>query len=114
MKFDNPMHATSITPALHYHMPSQLVSPHPYSQDVDDTLNLTTIPSNFPLTNSTHATNPNIPTNPISPPHLNHVSSWKRIFRLLSKRYAISQVVEDNKQILAKAGYQPCQKQWVF
>ena len=67
---------------------------------------------------------------------MSHISSWKRILRATvahtqnlstlsgskhalnedqpefpSKRRAISQVVEENKQILAEAGYQPCQKQ---
>ena len=80
--------------------------------------------------NSTHA------SNPISPHHLSHISSWKIIFRatvahtlnlslisgsklalnedqpkLPSKHHVVSQIVEENKQILAKASYQPCHKQ---
>lgn len=132
MKFDNLMHAMSLTPAPHYHMPPQPISPHPKSQNVSDTPNSTTIPSDLPLINSTHATNPNIPTKTLSPPHLSHISSWKRIFRAIvehthnlspisgskralneiqpklpSKHYAISQVVEDSKKILVKASFQP-------
>ena len=48
MKFDNPMHVTPITPTSHYHMSSQLISPHHHSQDIDDTLNLITILSDPP------------------------------------------------------------------
>ena len=48
MKFDNPMHVTPITPTSHYHMPSQPISPHHHSQDIDDTPNLITILSDPP------------------------------------------------------------------
>ena len=103
-----------------------------YHQDVD-TSNLIPIPSEPPLINSTHTSNQNIPSTQKSPPHPSHISSWNRILKatiahthnlstlsgsrhalnedqpeLPSKRHAVSQVVEENKQILAEAGYQPC------
>ena len=89
-----------------------------------------------PLINSTHTSNQNIPSTQKSPPYPSHISYWKRILKttvahthnlstlsgskralnedqpeLPSKRHAVSQVVEENKEMLAKAGYQPCQKQ---
>ena len=128
MKFDHPMHVSPLTPTPHYHMPS---SPH-HEQDVAIS-NLTTIPSDPPPTNSTHSTNSYIPTTINSPPHPSHTSSWKRILKatiahthnlstlsgskralnedqpeLPNKRHAVSQVVDENTQLLAEAGYQPC------
>nr|POF19726.1 hypothetical protein CFP56_30616 [Quercus suber] len=122
MKFDNPINVTPILHTSQCHFPSQPTSPHHHSQDVNDTPNLITIPSDPLLTNSTHTSNPNFPTNPNSSPHPSLTSSWKRIFRatiahtpnlspvsgskralnedqpeLPSKRHAVSQVMEDNK-----------------
>ena len=130
LKFDHPIQVSPITPTPHYLPPSLPVSPH-HHQDVD-TSNLILIPSEPPLINSTHTSNQNIPSTQKSPPHPSHISSWKRILRatvahthnlstlsgskralnedqleLPSKRHAVSQVVEENKQILAEAGYQP-------
>ena len=109
-------------------MPS---SPH-HEQDVAIS-NLTTIPSDPPPTNSTHSTNSYIPTTTNSPPHPSHTSSWKIILKatiahthnlstlsgskralnedqpeLPNKCHAVSQVVDENTQLLAEAGYQPC------
>ena len=130
-EFDHPMQVSPFTPTPLYHMPS----PHHHDQDVN-TSNLTTISYNPLPTNSTHSNNSNIPTNLNFPPHPSHISSWKRILRatiahthnlstlsgskcainedqpeLPSKRHAVSQVVEENTQILAEVGYQLCQKQ---
>ena len=133
LKFDHPIQVSPITPTPHYLPPSQPISPH-HHQDVD-TSNLIPIPSEPPLINSTHTSNQNIPSTQKSPPHPSHISSWNRILKatiaythnlstlsgsrhalnedqpeLPSKRHAVSQVMEENKQILAEAGYQPCQK----
>uniref|UniRef100_A0A7N2N1I1 DUF4283 domain-containing protein n=1 Tax=Quercus lobata TaxID=97700 RepID=A0A7N2N1I1_QUELO len=127
MKFDHPRQVSPLTPTPHYHMSS----PYHHEQDVD-TPNLITILSDPPPTLSTYSSNSNIPTNPISPPHPSHISSWKRILKAIvahthnlstfsgskralnedqpelpSKRHAVSQVGEENTQILAEAGYQP-------
>ena len=134
LKFDHPIQVSPITPTPHYLPPSQPVSPH-HHQDVD-TSNLIPIPSKPPLINFTHTSNQNIPSTQKSPPHPSHISSWKRILRatiahtqnlstlsgskralnedqleLPSKHHVVSQFVEENKQILAEAGYQPYQKQ---
>ena len=79
LKFDHPIQASPITPTPHYLPPSQPVSPH-HHQDVD-TSNLIPIPSEPPLINSTHTSNQNIPSTQKSPPHLSHISSWKRILK---------------------------------
>ena len=130
MKFDHPRQVSPLTPTPYYHMSSL----HHHEQDVD-TPNLITIPSDPPIS-PPHASHiSNIPTNPISPPHASHISSWKRILRatvahtynlstfsgskcalnedqpeLPSIRHAVSQVGEENSQILAEDGYQPCQE----
>ena len=78
-KFDHPIQVSPITPTPHYLPPSQPISPH-HHQDVD-TSNLIPILSEPPLINSTHTSNQNIPSTQKSPPHPNHISSWKRILR---------------------------------